>query len=224
VSKVSLAAAAACAAEQPLSAGMARWRWVIFVRSVLSTVENPGGQLFRALGRALVRRGQEVLFLEERGNPAVRALLRQRGAAGLVELRNDWPELAYQTYERRAGADLVEWLSRTLATADVALVELGVAPELVYWVGELTRPHLRTYLLDLMPDASSLAPHREYIDPARYSGIVCTSTPVAFYRARIPVERLIQVGDAGAIPIERVADSVAARLLELVGACLPASS
>ncbi len=199
-----------------------RWRWVVFVRSVLSTIENPGGPLFRALGRALVRRGQDVLFLEERGNQAVQALLRQRGAAGMAELREGWPELAYQTYERRFGADLVEWLGRTLATADVALVELGVDPELAGWVGELTRPHLRTYLLDLTPQAPSLALLRERVDPARYSGVVCSSDVAAQYEARTLPERPVRALELSDEPIERVADRLADLLLELVGGSPPA--
>lgn len=198
-----------------------RWRWVVFVRSVLSTIENPGGPLFRALGRELVRRGQEVLFLEEWGNQAVQALLRQRGAAGMAELRESWPELAYQTYERRFGADLVEWLGRTLATADVAVVELGVDPDLAYWVGELTRPHLRTYLLDLTPEAPSLALLRERVDPARYSGVVCSSDVAAQYEARTPPGRPVRVLDVSDEPVERVADRLADLLLELVGASPP---
>jgi hypothetical protein len=205
-----------------MGSGDTRWRWVIFVRSVLSTVENPGGPLFRALGRELVRRGQEVLFLEERGNPAVLALLRQRGAAGMAELREGWPELAYQTYERRFGADLVEWLGRRLATADVALVELGVEPDLAYWVGELTRPHLRTYLLDLMPDAPSLALLRERLDPSRYSGVICSAAAGAHYEERMPAEQRVELPiDLTVEPAERVAARLADLLLELVRAAPP---
>lgn len=205
-----------------MRSGDTRWRWVIFVRSVLSTVENPGGPLFRALGRELVRRGQEVLFLEERGNPAVLALLRQRGAAGMAELREGWPELAYQTYERRFGADLVEWLGRRLATADVALVELGVDPDLAYWVGELTRPHLRTYLLDLTPDAPSLALLRERLDPSRYSGVICLAAAGARYEGRMPAEQRVELPiDLAVEPAERAAARLADLLLALVRAAPP---
>lgn len=208
-----------------MGSGDTRWRWVIFVRSVLSTVENPGGPLFRALGRELVRRGQEVLFLEERGNPAVLALLRQRGAAGMAELREGWPELAYQTYERRFGADLVEWLGRRLATADVALVELGVDPDLAYWVGELTRPHLRTYLLDLTPNAPSLALLRERLDPSRYSGVICSADAGVHYEEHMPAERRIELPiDLTVEPAERVAARLADLLFELVRAAPPVIS
>ena len=200
-----------------------RWRWIVFVRSVLSTVDNPGGPLFRALGRELVRRGQEALFLEERVNPSVQALLRQRGAAGMAELREGWPELAYQTYERRFGADLVEWLGRTLATADVALVELGVDPALAHWVGELTRPYLRTYLLDLMPDTPSLAGLRGQIDASRYSGVICSAAVAAGYEERLPASQLIVAPiDLAAEPAEHGAARLADLLLELLRAAPPA--
>lgn len=194
-----------------------RWRWVVFVRSILSTVENPSGALFRALGRELVTRGQEVLFLEERANPAVQALLRTRGAAGMAELVRDWPELVYQTYERRTGADLVEWLGRTLATADVALVELGIDPDLTYWVGELTRPHLRTYALDLFPDTVPVVPEQAL---ARYDVVVCSPRTAARGTGQA-ARHLVVPSDPPTEPAETAARALATLLLEHVATSPP---
>lgn len=181
-----------------------RWCWVFFVRSVLSDVENPACSVLRAFGETLVAAGQEVLFLEERGNPAVVALLRQQGARALTAFAHDHPQLRYHTYERRFGADLVEWLGRTLATADIAVVELGVDATLAGWVGALTRPHLQTYLLDIVdsPEAAVWRAHLiagpvsntpGVLDPAAFSAIVCADAWAPAYAARLPEEQILRL-------------------------------
>jgi len=197
-----------------------RWRWVLFVRSVLSDVENPGCSVLRAFGETLVAAGQEVLFLEERGNPAVVALLRQQGARALTTFAHDHPQLRYHTYERRFGADLVEWLGRTLATADIAVVELGVDATLAGWVGTLTRPHLQTYLLDIV-DSPAAAVWRAHVvagpasdapgtlDPAAFSAIVCADAWASAYGARLPEEQVLRLST----PVRTVMSADAATAL-----------
>ncbi|MDW8059287.1 MAG: hypothetical protein RMK01_04375 [Thermomicrobium sp.] len=170
-----------------------RFRWVIFLRSLVAVDEHPPAQVFRALGRLLAQQNQEAVFLEERGNPLTVAALRRRGAAALRELARDWPELRYHTVERRSGADLVEWLGRTLATADIALVELGVDQELARWVGELTRPHLHTVLVDLVPDAADLEWLRHTLDPASYTAVICHPANLGAYRGRTSARRIVTV-------------------------------
>ena len=149
-----------------------RERVAIFSASVISPIDNPDAYVGRALGRALVASGHDVTLFEERANPALRALLRRAGAGGIADFRQRYPELTYRTIDTpRSVAALVEWLTRTLATIDIAVVQRDTPAQLAAWVGRLTRGHLQTYLLDsglgvpLIPEALA---ERE---PAAFSGI-----------------------------------------------------
>ncbi len=126
----------------------ARLRWAIFTTSVVSAIDNPDALLWRALGTRLHQMGHQAIFYEPRGNEALRALLLRSGASALLQFRASFPDIEYRTFETRTGADLVEWMTRTLATADVALIQAGSSPDLVTWLGELTRPHLQTFYID----------------------------------------------------------------------------
>lgn len=172
-------------------AGPDSWRWVVFTRSVISTVGNPDAHLFRAIGAALAGRGADVLFFEERANPALVALLRQQGSRGLDAFRARHPALRYRTVQPRTGHELVEWLGAVLATADVALVQHDVPPELVRAVGTLTRRHLQTYLID--GGLAVTLPHADLAERqvSSYSGVfVGRADAVASYAALVPPERL----------------------------------
>lgn len=125
-----------------------RLRWAIFTSSVLSAIDNPDAHLWRALGTRLSAIGHDAIFFEPRGNEAVRALLRRSGSRPLKEFRAQHPEIEYRTLEPKQGADLVEWMTRTLATADVAVIQASASPDLIAWLGKLTRPHLQTFYLD----------------------------------------------------------------------------
>jgi hypothetical protein len=125
-----------------------RLRWAIFTNSVVSAMENPDAHLWRTLGRLLRQSEHEVTFFEPRGNDAVRALLQHSGSRALSEFRGRHPDIEYRTLESRRGAELVEWMTRTLATADVALITANASDDLIGWLGKLTRPHLQTFLVD----------------------------------------------------------------------------
>lgn len=185
-----------------------RTRWAIFAASVISADGNPDAYLLRALGRVLVRDGHEVTFYEERGNPALQRLLRHEGARGLDAFRTAYPDIIYRTIERRAGADLVEWLTRTLATADVALVQPGAPEQLATWVGRLTRRHLRTYLLHTGWSGQETPQDIAVLEPSNFSGIF--TGPSAVHNA-VPSDRLRRL-DALPDP-EGFDDSAAATLL-----------
>jgi hypothetical protein len=189
-----------------------RFRWVVFVRSLVAAEEHPPTQVFRLLGRFLAQHNQEAVFLEERGNPLTVTALRCRGAGAYRELSADWPELRYHTVERRFGADLVEWLGRTLATADIALVELGIDEELTRWVGQLTRPHLHTILVDLIPDDPLLEQLRSRIDPATFTAVICHPANVPAYRGRTSARSIVTVEGAP----ERLAAALAEGTLAAV--------
>ena len=125
-----------------------RLRWAIFTNSVVSTIDNPDAHLWRALGRLLRLNDQEATFFEPRANDAVRALLEREGSRALSDFRGQHPDIEYRTLEPRRGAELVEWMSRTLATADVALIQANASDDLIVWLGKLTRPHLQTFVVD----------------------------------------------------------------------------
>ncbi len=125
-----------------------RLRWAIFTASVLSTVDNPDAHLWRALGARLHSLDVEAVFYEPRGNQALRALLQRSGAGALTAFRAQFPDIEYRTLEPRHGADLVEWMTRILATADVAIIQSTATPDLINWLGKLTRRHLQTFYLD----------------------------------------------------------------------------
>jgi hypothetical protein len=194
-----------------------RLRWVIFVRSIVAVDEHPPALVFRLLARSLARHQQEAVLLEERANPLTVAALHRHGAAVSRELATAWPDVQYQTVEQRTGADLVEWLGRTLATADLALVELGVREELAYWVGQLTRPHLKTFLLDLMPDEPALAAMRQRLDPATFTGIICHPANAPAYRGRTSARQIVLVEGEPTELASAIADAVVALLFHSLG-------
>jgi hypothetical protein len=124
-------------------------RWVVFTPSIVSALDNPGAHLYRALGKHLVDDRFDATFFEQRANRWLHELLMTEGAAGLRAFREQFPDIEYRTYELRSGPELVEWLTRVLSTADVALVDRLVPEPIVKWVGQLTRYHLQTFLIDL---------------------------------------------------------------------------
>lgn len=180
-----------CTPPRPIPA---RGHWAIFAESIVSSVGNPDALLLRVLGRTLVQAGHEVTFYEPRRNPALLRLLRRDGARGLDAFRRAHPDLPYRTMDERAGADLVEWLTRTLATADVALVQSGAPATLTTWIGRLTRPHLRTYLLETGWNAPLAPEDRAAREPANFSGICAGAAVAPAYRAYAPPERLLLLG------------------------------
>jgi hypothetical protein len=190
---VSLVANHLCKERSALSS-TPRTRWAVFTASVLSSVDNPDAYLWRTLATLLRQRGDEAIFYEPRGNAALRALLQRSGSGALKEFRSRHPDIEYRTLEPRVGAELVEWMTRTLATADVALVQSTASPLLIEWLGKLTRHHLRTFFVDsgwdhLSASETNLAEHlagftaiaagSELVE-RRYQGIAPGMTIVTF--------------------------------------------
>src|SRR6185312_108145 len=123
-----------------------RLRWAIFTPSVLSSVDNPEAHLWRTIGSRLKQQGHEATFFEERNNPALRALLHKAGARGLLDFREQFPDILYRTFEARSGFELAEWLTRILSTVDIAVTQHGAPSELNAILGDFTRPYLQTFL------------------------------------------------------------------------------
>ncbi|HEU5424477.1 MAG TPA: hypothetical protein VFU72_13105 [Nitrolancea sp.] len=196
-----------------------RLRWAIFPASVVSAVDNPDAYLLRALGQVLAERGDQATFFEERANPAVRALLRRSGGQALADFRARHPEIDYRTTDPRTGADLVEWLTRTLGTYDIALALAAAPAELVGWLGRLSRTHLRTYLLDTGYEPALDEAAIEAREPGNFTGIFAGSDTIAARYGRfIALARIHHLGPLPE-PDDQALDrlrAVAARLVETV--------
>lgn len=113
---------------QPNGTPVRALRFAIFGTSLVSDYGNPLATTIRAIMRALMARGHEVTFLEERRNQPTLALLRDRGAAPLRAFATHAPDLRYRTYQLPAGAELTLWLSRELATVDAVILLEGTPP------------------------------------------------------------------------------------------------
>jgi hypothetical protein len=172
-----------------------RLRWAIFTTSVLSTVDNPEAHLWRTVGALLKQQNHEATFFEERGNPALRALLQQSGGSALLQFRERFPDIQYRTLDPRAGYDLADWLTRTLSTVDIAVAQRGAPAELLAILSDFTRPYLQTFFVDCGWGQRS---PESTLDPshlARLTGVLVAneSLPEAYDQA-VPRERVHLLG------------------------------
>jgi hypothetical protein len=168
-----------------------RLRWAIFPRSIISSVENPAAHLWRAFERPLRRRGDTVTFFETRGNEALRAMLLRDRSSGLNAFRERFPEIHYQTVDQRSGVALAEWLTHTLSTIDIAVVDHDASPELIATLSAFSRPFLQTFLVD--PGWSSDAIVSESL--ANLTGVLAgNDVLVAHYARVIEPERVYPFG------------------------------
>lgn len=109
---------------------------------------NPSARSLRGLLRALAARGHEVLAWEPAPNPFLSAELRACGAASWRAFAAEYGDLQRHTFPDLRGQELTLWLVRTLATAEVCLVDARLPTELVRKAGQLTSAGLRTLLYD----------------------------------------------------------------------------
>lgn len=172
-----------------------RLRWAIFTVSIISSVDNPSAHVWRAVGRRLQQRENVATFFETRGNRALQALLQRERSEGLTAFRERFPDIHYQTVDQRSGFGLAEWLTRTLATVDVALVDRDASPELIATLSEFSRPFLQTFLIDLGRSS-------EPIDPAplmNFTGVLAGNDAlVATYERAIEAARVYRFGPLSA--------------------------
>lgn len=150
-----------------------RRRWAFFPRSVVSDHDNPAAHLYRAMASQIAALDDEARFYEQRVNPWLRNMLQHEGARSLLTFRDRHPDVQYVTYDRKWGQELADWLNLVLATADIAVVDPAAPDEIVRWVGELTRPHLQTFLLDPYGELQDKASQLEQL--TLYRG-VCVAT------------------------------------------------
>jgi hypothetical protein len=193
-----------------------RRRWALFPRSVISDHENPTAHLYRAMARHIVSINDEARFYEERANPWLRSMLVHQGASALRSFQDRFPEVDYVTYEPRTGHRLAEWLSLALATVDLVVVDPEAPPTIVQWIGELTRPHLHTFLLDPEGDLTRAEKVPEFVEFYR---ALCTSLPATESLELRADQYLITFGPGLPSPrqngsAERHIDATAATLVE----------
>jgi hypothetical protein len=195
-----------------------RLRWAIFTASVVSAIDNPEAYLWRVLGSRLREIGHEAFFFEPRGNEPVRALLHRSGSRALKEFSFRHPDVEYRTLEPRKGADLVEWMTRTLATVDVAVIQSNVEPDLINWMGQLTRPHLQTFFLDSgWSDQQALSD--ALADQIRtYTAVlVGDERLVSSYAQIVPRDRVLSFGPL--LPVPQTEDLTQEAVADLERAC-----
>ncbi|MGI8475519.1 MAG: hypothetical protein ACR2OO_04000 [Thermomicrobiales bacterium] len=106
-------------------------RFVIFGESIVSDWRNPMATSARAIQRALVRLGHDVLFLERRRNEATLGLLRARGSAPLRAFDLRFPDLQHRTYDLPNGWERSVWFAREAGTADAIVTLPGAPPEVM---------------------------------------------------------------------------------------------
>ena len=170
-----------------------RRRWAFFPRSVISDQENPSAHLYRSMARQIAAIEDEARFYEERVNPWLKNMLVQQGARAFRTFQERHPEVTYVTYEPRSGHRLAEWISLALATVDIVVVDSAAPPTIVQWIGELTRPHLHTFLID--PDSRLVTQTDDPSFVAWYRGL-CTSDPDVDRIPISPSQYLITFGPA----------------------------
>lgn len=107
-------------------------RFVWFAESVVADWDNPAASTTRAVARALVQRGHELLVLEARGNAPTVCMFRARGSEGLRAYARHWADVHYRTYDlpRRGGLEAQVWYGQLVAIADAVIVQ-DRAPELL---------------------------------------------------------------------------------------------
>ncbi|HVB65104.1 MAG TPA: hypothetical protein VNE17_10260 [Nitrolancea sp.] len=172
-----------------------RLRWAIFTSSVISTVGNPEAHLWRRIGALLRQQKHDATFFEERGNPALRALLQQSGGTALLQFRERFPDIQYRTLDPRTGYDLADWLTRTLSTVDIAVAQRGAPDELLAILSAFSRPYLQTFVVDCGWDRPLPEPT---VDPSQFAGLtgvlVANESLAEAYRQTIPAARIQLLG------------------------------
>jgi hypothetical protein len=194
---------------------------VIFTVSIISSIDNPSAHLWRAIGRRLHQRENVATFFETRGNRAVQALLRRERSEGFSAFRTRFPDIHYQTVDQLSGFALAEWLTRTLSTVDVALVDRDASPELIAALSEFSRPFLQTFLIDpgwnvepinptplanftgvFAGNAALVASYAEATDAARVYGF--GPLPATLAEAEPTVEQVAALDDAADRAIAKI--------------------
>lgn len=130
--------------------------FAIFGHSIRSDWNHGNAHFLRGLMRALEELGHHAIFYEANRNWSVDNLREEHGEAPLLDFTAHFPNLRYKLYNPvilRHPQRLRDWLRRSLADVDVALVHEWNEPALVVELGRMRRagdfgPNLRALFHD----------------------------------------------------------------------------
>ncbi|MBX3071968.1 MAG: hypothetical protein KF883_15795 [Thermomicrobiales bacterium] len=117
-------------------------RIVIIGRSIRSDWRNPRALTHRALVRALIDRGHDVVFLEERRNDAVIGQMKAEGSAAVFAFDESHPDIRYRSYDPPPPRELGVWLGLEASTADLMILLLDAPAALPDLYARLQAPHV----------------------------------------------------------------------------------
>ncbi|MCC6944637.1 MAG: hypothetical protein IT335_08665 [Thermomicrobiales bacterium] len=129
-------------ADQNGSAPDRELRIVIIGRSIRADWQNPRALTHRALVRALIDRGHDVVFLEERRNDAVIGQMKAEGSASVLAFDESHPDIRYRSYDPPLPRELGVWLGFESSTADLMILLLDAPPALPDVYARLQAPHV----------------------------------------------------------------------------------
>ena len=141
-------------------------------------MDNPSALYTRALAAALADLGHDVRVAEARQNHPFTRTLRAEGSSTARQFYRDFRAFQHHTFEPRAGAPLLEWVSRELALIDIAVAVHGLDAELCRWLANVMRDGLRRAFLTFEP-ARLTASVAEQLDVARFDALLAPAAPAA---------------------------------------------
>jgi hypothetical protein len=103
-------------------------RLVVFGSSIVSDLGNPIATSARPILASLAAMGHDAVFLEERSNPWLMALLQTRGLAPVRAFEAAYPTIQHRTYDIPRGLQWTVQFAQHVGTADV-IVALPGSPE-----------------------------------------------------------------------------------------------
>lgn len=161
---------------------------VFFVHSIISDWNNGHAHFLRGLVTALIRQGHEVLCCERARNWSTDNLVRDNGAAAIVEFARLFPRIRIETYR---GADrIIEEVDELTQGADLVIVHEFNEPETVGAAGYVR--HARRDFVLLFHDTHHRpvsVPHQiTRLNLRHYDGVLAFGESLAeVYRARFDI-------------------------------------
>jgi spore maturation protein CgeB len=162
---------------------------VFFVHSIISDWNNGHAHFLRGLVTALVRQGHEVLCCEPARNWSTENLVRDHGAAAIVEFARLFPQIHVATYR---GADrIIEEVDALTCGADLVIVHEFNEPETVGAAGYVRRQRRDFALLfhDTHHRPVSVPHEIARLNLAYYDGVLAFGHSLAeVYRTRFDIQ------------------------------------
>lgn len=125
----------------PFAAGKSL-RFVALAGSFVSDWGNPVATSARAVLSAIAAAGHDVSLFERRGNPALSALLANRGSRAYKTFTERYPRLRLRTYDLPGGWQRTVWFGAEIGTADAVIALPGTPEELLPEIIAVRSPHL----------------------------------------------------------------------------------